>query len=67
MTGRTAIINQLRGLLRERGLVIPDGRARFERCGATIRMRARIARKLAVILHAMWKTNAPFRWSHIAA
>ena len=31
MTARTAIINQLRGLLRERGLVIPGGRARFER------------------------------------
>lgn len=28
---RTAIINQLRGLLRERGLVIASGRARFER------------------------------------
>jgi transposase len=31
VTGRTAIINQLRGLLRERGLVIPGGRLRFER------------------------------------
>ena len=31
VTARTAIINQLRGLLRERGLVIAGGRARFER------------------------------------
>lgn len=31
VTARTSIINQLRGLLRERGLVIPLGRARFER------------------------------------
>lgn len=31
VTARTAIINQLRGLLRERGLVVPSGRARFER------------------------------------
>lgn len=31
VTARTSIINQLRGLLRERGLVIPSGRARFER------------------------------------
>jgi len=31
MTARTAIINQLRGLLRERGLVFGAGRARFER------------------------------------
>jgi transposase len=25
--------------------------------------RVAVARKLAVILHAMWKTNTPFRWS----
>lgn len=31
VTARTAVINQLRGLLRERGLVIPSGRFRFER------------------------------------
>lgn len=31
VTARTAIINQLRGLLRERGLVVSAGRARFER------------------------------------
>ena len=31
VTARTAIINQLRGLLRERGLLIPAGRLRFER------------------------------------
>lgn len=31
VTARTALINQLRGLLRERGLVVPAGRARFER------------------------------------
>jgi transposase len=31
VTARTASINQLRGLLRERGLVIPAGRLRFER------------------------------------
>jgi len=31
MTARTAIINQLRGLLRERGLVFRSGRAQFER------------------------------------
>ena len=31
VTARTAIINQLRGLLRERGLVVPAGRLRFER------------------------------------
>jgi transposase len=26
-----------------------------------------VARKLAVILHAMWKTNTPFRWSAAVA
>jgi transposase len=31
ITARTAIVNQLRGLLRERGFVIPAGRLRFER------------------------------------
>jgi transposase len=31
VTARTAIVNRLRGLLRERGLVIPAGRLRFER------------------------------------
>jgi transposase len=31
MTARTAIVNQLRGLLRERGLVFRSGRAQFER------------------------------------
>lgn len=31
VTARTAIINQLRGLMRERGLVIATGRLRFER------------------------------------
>jgi transposase len=29
--------------------------------------RVAVARKLAVILHAMWKTNTPFRWSQVAA
>jgi transposase len=29
--------------------------------------RVGVARKLAVILHAMWKTNTPFRWSTVAA
>ena len=29
--------------------------------------RVAVARKLAVILHAMWKTNSPFRWSTLAA
>jgi transposase len=31
VSARTSIINQLRSLLRERGLAIPSGRARFER------------------------------------
>ena len=29
--------------------------------------RVGVARKLAVILHAMWKTNTQFRWSAVAA
>ncbi|HUC61919.1 MAG TPA: IS110 family transposase [Alphaproteobacteria bacterium] len=29
--------------------------------------RVAVARKLAVILHAMWKTNTPFRWGAAAA
>lgn len=29
--------------------------------------RIAVARKMAVILHAMWKTNTPFRWSPSAA
>ena len=29
--------------------------------------RVAVARKLAVILHAMWKTNTPFRWSQLDA
>ncbi|SDE95542.1 Transposase IS116/IS110/IS902 family protein [Paracoccus isoporae] len=29
--------------------------------------RVAVARKLAVILHAMWKTNTPFRWSPVDA
>lgn len=29
--------------------------------------RVAVARKIAVILHAMWKTNTPFRWSQSAA
>lgn len=29
--------------------------------------RIAVARKLAVVLHAMWKTNTPFRWSQSAA
>lgn len=29
--------------------------------------RIAVARKMAVILHAMWKTNTPFRWSQEAA
>jgi hypothetical protein len=28
--------------------------------------RVAVARKLAVILHAMWKTNTGFRWSENA-
>lgn len=28
--------------------------------------RIAVARKIAVILHAMWKTNTPFRWSSAA-
>jgi transposase len=29
--------------------------------------RVGVARKLAVVLHAMWKTNTPFRWNAAAA
>ena len=29
--------------------------------------RVAVARKLAVILHAIWKTNTPFRWSEVDA
>jgi transposase len=29
--------------------------------------RVGVARKLAVVLHAMWKTKTPFRWSAVAA
>lgn len=29
--------------------------------------RVGLARKLAVVLHAMWKTNTPFRWGAVAA
>ncbi len=29
--------------------------------------RVAVARKLAVVLHAMWKTNTEFRWSQAAA
>jgi transposase len=29
--------------------------------------RVAVARKLAVVLHAMWKTNTAFRWSQVAA
>ena len=29
--------------------------------------RVAVARKLAVILHAMWKTNTPFHWSEVDA
>ena len=28
--------------------------------------RVGLARKLAVVLHAMWKTNTPFRWGAVA-
>lgn len=31
------------------------------------RAKVAVARKLAVILHAMWKTSEPFRWSSAAA
>jgi transposase len=37
-----------------------------KRCGFK-KARVAVARKLAVILHAMWKTNTPFRWSQSAA
>ena len=30
-------------------------------------VRIAVARKLAVIVHAMWKTNTPFRWSKLNA
>ncbi len=29
--------------------------------------RVGVARKLAIILHAMWKTNTPFRWIAVTA
>jgi hypothetical protein len=29
--------------------------------------RVAVARKLAVVLHAMWKSNTEFRWSQAAA
>jgi transposase len=37
-----------------------------KRCGFK-KARVAVARKLAVILHAMWKTNTPFCWSQSAA
>lgn len=37
-----------------------------KRCGFK-KARIAVARKMVVILHAMWKTNTPFRWSQSAA
>jgi transposase len=36
------------------------------RCGAK-KARVAVARKLAVILHSMWKTQTPFRWAALPA
>jgi transposase len=33
---------------------------------ASKKARVGVARKLAVVLHAMWKTNTPFRWTAAA-
>ena len=47
---------------------------RLKACGLWIakvsgfkKARVAVTRKLAVVLHAMWKTNTEFRWSHAAA
>ncbi len=31
--------------------------------GATVRARVALARKLAVVLHAIWRSGEPFRWT----
>ena len=40
---------------------------RLARTGGFKKAKVAVARKLAVILHAMWKSNAPFRWSAAAS
>ncbi|SDL73598.1 IS110 family transposase [Paracoccus chinensis] len=40
---------------------------RLARASGFKKARVAVARKLAVILHAMWKTNTPFRWSEADA
>jgi transposase len=55
VTARTAIINQLRGLLRERGLVIPSGRARFDRYIQTELMEVGMV-ELSAVSRALFET-----------
>jgi transposase len=40
---------------------------RLARVAGFKKARVAVARKLAVILHAMWKTQAPFHWGEAAA
>ena len=40
---------------------------RLARAAGFKKARVAAARKLAVILHAMWKTQVPFRWDEAAA
>ena len=54
VTARTAIINQLRGLLRERGLVAPPGRVRFERFVQTELVKGR--NELSPVSRALFAT-----------
>ncbi len=53
----TTLLTRTRGLLEPQGLgpVLGQG-CRFKKA------RVAVARKLAVVLHAMWKTNTAFRW-----
>lgn len=44
-----------------------DDVSRFRRPSSARAYRVAVARMLAVILHAMWKTNTPFRWSEANA
>jgi hypothetical protein len=40
---------------------------RLAKAASFKKARVAVARKLAVVLHAMWKTNTAFRWSQVAS
>jgi hypothetical protein len=58
--------NHIRGVLKTFGLLPGAMRGTIAKRSGNGKVRVALARKLSVILHSVWRSGEPFRWSEHA-